>query len=648
MNDIETLANTIRYHNERYFGEGATETPVKDAITDTEYDLLIAQMKELDPNHPVLAEVGAETTYGKKVTHPEIMGSLTKAHYGEEDNDISELLNWRKNVVGDCSTIICMPKIDGLAVRLVYKHGSLVLASTRGNGTEGMDVTDNIKQIQSIPNSLNDFSGEFRGEIHMKKSDFEVLKTKMIEEGKEVPANPRNMAAGTLNQKDPKKTGNHPLHFFCYNIEAEEKNFDSEMDKWLYSAKNLDGKIHYVNMTLHSFNNKEDILKKIQEWEAIRDSLDYGIDGLVFSANDANTIEDLGMKGKCPVAKIAFKFRPQQATTKIEGITWQLGRTGRLTPVAKITPTDLDGSVIDSPTLHNYAQIKKKNISIGATVIIEKAGDIIPQIVRVTEEGSGDIDFPAHCPACDSKPELDEKEVSVWCMNPVCPGKAEFRIIHFLKTLETKDVGPAAVHAMFSHNIINDLPDLYNIDLERLKVLPGYGAKSAKKITKEIESKREIELSVFLDSLGITGLGTTTSKMLADKFETLSRIQSLTPKELTSLEGIADLTAGYICNGLKSFEETIKSLVDTGVVIKDKKKATGNLSGKSFCVTGTLSVGRKEMTAMIEAAGGTVKKSVGKGLDYLVAGEGVGKGKTDKADKYGTKILTENELRSII
>jgi len=577
------------------------------------------------------------------------MGSLSKATYGnDEENDISELLNWRKNVVGNCDSIICMPKIDGLAVRLNYKNGNLTCAATRGNGTIGQNVFDNVKEIKSIPDTLESFSGELRGEIFMKKSDFESQKEEMIENGEEPPANPRNMASGTLNQKDPKKTGKYPLHFFCYNIESEDKSFDSEMDKWLYSAKNLDGKIHYVDMTLHSFNNKEDILKKIQEWEDKRDSLDYGIDGLVFSANDTETIETLGFKGKCPVAKIAFKFRPQQANTKIEGITWQLGRTGRLTPVAKITPTELDGSVIDSPTLHNYAQIKKKNISIGAEVVIEKAGDIIPQIVRVTKEGSGDIDFPVHCPACDGEVKLDEKEVSVWCMNPVCPGKAEFRIVHFLKTLETKDVGPAAVHTMFSYNIIRDLPDLYDIDFEELKTLPGYGAKSARKIIKEIENKREIELPVFLDSLGITGLGTSTSKILADEFETLSRIQSLTPNELTSLEGIADLTAGYICDGLKSFEETIKSLIDIGVVVKDKKKSTGNLSGKTFCVTGTLSIGRKEMAAMIEAAGGTMKSSVGKGLDYLVAGDGVGKGKTDKADKYGTKILTENEVRAMM
>lgn len=641
MNQIETLANNIRYHNELYFNG-------QPAITDAEYDALIAQMKNVDPENAVLAEVGANPTYGKKVTHPEIMGSLSKATYGEKDDDISELLSWRKNVVGDCETAICMPKIDGLAVRLVYEKGNLKLAATRGNGTVGMDVTDNVKEIKSIPNTLYDFSGELRGEIFMKKSDFESAKEEMINKGKEAPANPRNMASGVLNQKDPKKSGKYPLHFFCYNIDAEDKNFNFEIDKWLYSAKNLDGKIHYVDITLDSFSNKERFLNKIQKWENKRDSLDYGIDGLVFSANNTEIIEDLGMNGKCPVAKIAFKFRPAQATTTIEGINWQLGRTGKLTPVAKITPTELDGSVIDSPTLHNYAQIKKKNISIGATVIIEKAGDIIPQIVRVTEEGSGDIDFPTHCPACDSKPELDDKEVSVWCMNPLCPGKVEFRIIHFLKTLETKDVGPAAVHAMFSYNIIRDLPDLYRIDFEKLKTLPGYGAKSARKIIKEIENKKEIELSVFLDSLGITGLGTTTSKMLADEFETLSRIQSLTPNELTSLEGIADLTAGYICDGLKDFKETIKDLIETGVVIKDKKKISGSLSGKTFCITGKLSVGRKEMATLIESAGGTVKSSVGKGLDYLVAGDGVGKGKTDKAEKYGTKILTEDEIRNMM
>jgi len=636
--NIEKLADLIRYHNELYFND-------ESEITDAEYDALITQMKSMDPSNPVLSEVGADPSYGKKVTHPSIMGSLNKASYEDAEENISELVEWRKSIKDN--EIALMPKIDGLAVRLVYDE-KLKLAVTRGNGTVGMDVTDNIKKIKSIPNKIKGFSGELRGEIFMTKSDFEILKKQIIASGEKAPANPRNMASGTVCQKYPKETGKRPLHFFCYDIIIENHSFDSMMDKSIYSEKNLNG-IQFVPMTLNSFSYESCLLKEIKEWETKRDDIDYCIDGLVFSANSTEILENLGYKGKCPVGKVAFKFRPMQTTSIIEGITWQLGRTGRLTPVAQIIPIELDGSMIDSPTLHNYAQIQKKDVSVGATVLIEKAGDIIPQVVRVIKKGTGDIDLPTHCTSCLSDVELDEKGVSLWCKNPLCPGKVEFRIIHYLKTLEIKDVGPATVRTMLDNDIINDLPDLYNIDFAKLSSLPGFGKKSAKRVIEEIENKREIELWMFLDSLGIIGLGTTTSKMIADEYKTINNILRIVDVEkLTRLEGIAEKSANYIITGLANLGGTIDSLFEAGVIVKDKKEVVGSLTGKSFCVTGTLSIKRKEMAELIEAAGGIIKSSVSKGLDYLVAGENVGAGKTNKAEKYGTIVISEDEVRAMM
>ena len=639
--DVEELADLIRYHNELYFNDDAE-------ITDAEFDILIAQMKDVGPDHEVLSEVGADPTYGKKVTHPALMGSLDKATYDEDEiYGISELIAWVVKVAAK-GIVICVPKIDGLAVRLVYKKGKLILAATRGNGTVGQDVTDNVKNIESIPNEIPDFSGELRGEIYMKKSDFKALRDKMIEDGKKVPANPRNMASGTLNQKDPKKTARHPLYFFCYDITLDNgESFSSEDYKWEYTNKRLPG-IEFVDLTILNNTRKESLLEQINRWEKDRDSLDYNIDGLVFLINDVALMDELGYKGRCPVGKIAFKFRPVQAEAIIEDIVWQLGRTGRLTPVAQISKTLLDGSTIDSPTLHNYAQIIKKGISIGSRVIIEKAGDIIPQVVRVVKKKGSDINLPLHCPACLDDVELDEKKVSLWCINPACPGRAEFSVIHYLKTLEVRDVGPATVHTMLQHDIITDLASLYNIDYNKLSMLPGFGKKSARKVVTEIFEKIEVELSVFLDSLGIHGLGTTTSKIIADKYEELSVIRDIKKDEFKKIDGIGPIISHSIESGLHKLEETIDNLIAAGVVIKDKKKVTGSMTGMTFCVTGTLSVGRKDMHALIEAAGGTIKSSVGKGLDYLVAGDGVGAGKTGKAEKWGTKVIDENEVRSMM
>jgi DNA ligase (NAD+) len=631
------LAYLIRHHSELYFNGEAV-------ITDAEFDGMVAEMKAINPDHEVLAEVGAEPTYGKKITHPSIMGSLSKATYGDDD-DINDLISWRNEVAIDDEGFICMPKIDGLAVRLVYEDRKLVLAATRGNGTVGQDVTDNVKHIKSIPNRIPISPRvELRGEIYMTNSVFESFKEDMEAKGEKVPANPRNMASGVLNQKDPKKSAKAPLNFFCYDVDVEGHSFESEMNKYLYIENELP-EIEYVPMTFDSFDSKKRMMWKINEWEEKRADLNYNIDGLVFSLNNVDSLEELGYKGKCPVGKVAFKFRPVQAGSEILDIDWQLGRTGKLTPVAKIVPTMVDGSTIDSPTLHNYAQIIEKKVSIGAKVIIEKAGDIIPQVVQVTEEGTGNINEPKICPACLD--DVHNDGTTIWCKNWKCPGKMEHRVIHYLKTLEIMDVGPATVHDMFVSGMVSDLPDLYKLDFEKLCLLEGYGKRSARKIVKAIYDKKEIELATFLEALGVDGLGKTTSKAIANEYMSLENVLRVYPDKLEKIEGIGEKTAQSITDGLVLLGGTIDELLVLGVKPKPVEKIEGNLTGKTFCVTGTLSVGRKEMQAEIEAHGGVIKSSVSKSLDYLVAGEGVGRGKTDKADKYGTTIISEEELRAM-
>jgi len=645
---MEELADDIRYHSDKYFNDEAE-------ITDAEFDILVKNMKSRNPEHPVLAEVGADPSYGKKVAHDEIMGSLDKVSYDNEEDDTIEELNTWIDTYGPVVTVT--PKIDGLAVRLVYDKGRLVQAATRGNGSIGQDVTDNVLIIKSIPSEIEyDDYVEIRGEIYMKKSVFKTYRQEMIDTGERVPANPRNAASGILNQKDPKKTARCPLHFFAYDVRGLEEGWaETEIDAST-AFNDLIPEIDYVPTDLIKISKGR--MVAIKKWESDRETIDYMIDGLVFSANEFSVQKKHGYKGRCPVAKIAFKFRPEQTSTELIDIVWQLGRTGRLTPVAQLEPIELAGTMIDSPTLHNYNQIKEKDICIGDTVLIEKAGEIIPQVVRVTKKGIEDpevrkdnsvINYPEICPSCHQTTVLDDGKVSVWCRNPACPGQAEFRIIHFLKTIEVDGVGPGIVSKLIESGAIETIPDLFELEMADISTLPGMGMSSAKKTIDAINDKRNVDLATFLDALGIDGLGTTTSKILAKEFKTLKNVLDTPAYKLEALEGIGPKTSSSIYNGLVLLGGMIDELATDHMTIDEVEEVTtGSLIGKSFCITGTLSVGRKEMAAEIEAAGGEVKSSVGKGLDYLVAGDKTGKGKTDKAAKYGVTVIDEDTVREMM
>lgn len=648
---IEELADLIRYHSDKYFNDEAE-------ITDAEFDQLVKEMKEADPEHPVLAEVGATPSYGKKIAHDKIMGSLNKISYDNEEEDtIRELYKWTQEKSGPTGVLVVAPKMDGLAVRLVYNDGNFIQAATRGDGTIGQDVTDNVREIKSIPQKIS-YKGflEVRGEIYMKRSVFQKFCEKMISEGaKKLPANPRNAASGILNQKDPKETGKQPLHFYGYSVDALETFGDSEVTV-SNNFETLVPELEYVPVQAIT-NNYDELLSTIKAWESKRESLDYQIDGLVFSVNDLNLQKKMGYKGKYPVGKVAFKFRPEQKTTTLLDITWQLGRTGRLTPVAQLEPVELAGTTVDSPTLHNYAQVIAKGICIDDELLIEKAGEIIPQVVRVVKEGSvkGEdrkhksvINYPEVCPSCYEPTELDNNKVNVWCTNPACPGQAEHRMTHFLKTIEVDGVGPGIVNKLLENGVVSSIPDLFNLKASEIAKLEGMGNSSANNVVDAINARRKIPLAVFLDALGIHGLGTSTSKAIAKEFKNIEEVMEIDYVCFIELEGIAEKTAKSIRNGLDRLEKMIDDIKAAGVEIVPVEEITGGLSGKSFCITGTLSVGRKEMAKLIESKGGVVKSSVSKGLDYLVAGDDVGKSKTDKAAKYGTEVIDEATVRKMM
>jgi len=642
---IPELAGTIQYHANLYYNKQNGKLK-DDAITDAEYDAMVDELKTLiselervDPSAPeigqgkeVLNNIGAVPSYGRKVTHSQKMGSLEKA------TTVAEIQAWYKKYATNGGKIVVMPKVDGCASRLDYSDGPLVEAATRGDGTVGQDVTDNVRATKSIPKSIgNGKTVEVRAEVIMARSVFRRLIASGVK-----GANPRNLGTGSLMAQDPQETASRDLSILAYDVVGAPR-FKTESEKRAWMVTNLNG-IPLADMQVIDIEQFEALAL---EWEAKRPNLDYEIDGLVVSLDSIDDQEEAGWteSGKCPLGKIAFKFKPEQKTAKVLGIDWQVGRTGKLTPMARIEPTLLAGSTIRNITLYNANNVVILEIAVGDEVLIEKGGDIIPQVVRVTSRPA-DRDsnvFVTECPSCGGKVFADDQKVNLWCENVSCPAQLERRVLHWIKTLDILGVGAGIVGELCSQGFVKDVPDLYFLTEEQLVSATG-GKSSAQKAQKAILEKSDIPLAVFLDALGIDGLGTTTSKEVAKKYGTLGDVLHATVDELDAMPDIGPLTAKKIVDGLAAFLEMIDRLVKVldvqSVVVK-----SGPLSGMSFVLTGAMSKPRKEIEAAIEAAGGENKSSVGKGVTYLVQADPTStSGKTEKAKKVGTQVISEDRL----
>jgi len=624
MNDrIQELAELIRYHSDLYYNQGKPE------LSDAEFDALISEMKRLDPENPCLSEIGANP-YGKKIKHATLMGSLNKA------TSFEEIQKWHKELGG--GRILVAPKIDGLAIKLVFKNGKLIQAATRGDGETGQDVTDNVRQIKAIPPDLgNDFTGELRGEIYMRKSVWEKLGD---------AANPRNAAAGSLLQKDPKITGERSLDFYCYDAifgDPSQTMFATEFAKLTFIGS-CTGICVVPFVTFESTDVS--LQASLLDWEKVqRAKLDYEIDGMVISLDSLGLQEEAGWSGKCPKGKVAFKFKPEQKPAEIVRVDWFVGRLGKITPVAVITPTRLAGTTVTNVTLHNLANVRALNLHIGDKVLVEKAGEIIPQLVRVLEPTKSthpeDV-VPVVCPVCKGEVKPDDRNVSLWCQNDACPAKLVRKVLHYLESLSVLGVGEGIVQKLCLSGMVKTLADLYYMDQSALVGLLG-GQRSAEKVYLAIMEKNEIDLAVFLDALGIDGLGTSTSKQMAKQYKTLDACLSQNVSSLMNMEGIGFTTATKIVEGLEGMKTEIAAL-RAAIDIKEVETKTGLLAGHSFCLTGAMSRVRSVIEKEIEAAGGEIK-SCGRGLEFLVqADPSSTSSKSEKAKKLGIKIISEDEL----
>jgi DNA ligase (NAD+) len=658
---LRELINDYRYQyavlDESIMSEAAADS-LKHELTEleTQYPELIT------PDSPSQRVAGQPLPAFQSVTHTQRMLSL---------NDVfneSELQAWadriRKLLPEGVLEYFMDIKMDGLACALVYEDGLLARAVTRGDGFTGEDVTMNVRTIDSVPLRLRAAKGyeqflrgqtEIRGEIVMYKQDFAALNTEREKLGQPLFANPRNTAAGTIRQLDPKLVADRKLHFRAYDLLRENAG-DVPTNTYAYQAVRALGIIANKNpMVTDSVTS---IMDFVHEWEDKRHELPFNTDGLVIKVNDRQLFARLGVVGKAPRGAVAFKYPAEQSTTKVKDIFLSIGRTGAATPVAMLEPVVVAGSTVQMATLHNESEIQRKDIRVGDTVIVHKAGDIIPEIVeslKPLRDGSEKaFQMPTHCPDCNTKLVKLKAEDAVWrCPNEGCPSRSWKRIEHFASkgALDIEGLGEKNVIALINAGLAHDPADIYVLTKEDLLALDRFAEVSATKLVASIQTKKEPPLSRFVYGLGIRHVGAQTAVDLANHFKTLQAISRATIDELSEVEGIgevvAESTVEWFAEPLN--QKLLQKFEDNGVQVQKVAHVGGPLSGKKFVVTGSLeSMSREQAAERIRALGGTFQSSLGKDTDYLVVGQNVGASKLKKAATYGTAQLTEQQFIELL
>ena len=636
-------------------------------IKDYDYDMMMKELEGLEKEYPELKTPdsptgrvsGEPTKKFEVVTHEVPMLSLSNSYNFDELIDFDTRI---KNLIsGQKYEYVCELKFDGLAVSLVYEKGILVRGATRGDGTKGDDVTKNLKTIRSIPlkiksDTFKNF--EVRGEVFIKKDDFEKINAEQEIRGEKLFANARNTAAGTLKLKDNKEVASRPLNIFVYYFRTNDNPLSSHYEN-LQTLKSLKFPVNNFTKKVSSI---EEVKKFCDEIEEKRDALPYEIDGVVVKINSLSQQDTLGSVAKSPRWAIAYKFKAKQQITKIKDITLQVGRIGTITPVAELVPVLLAGSTISRATLHNFDEIRKKEIKVGANVKIEKGGDVIPKVVEVIKDNDfsklKDFVIPDKCPVCNSKLMKPEEEVNYYCMNYFCPAQIQGRIEHFVQrdAMEIEGLGTSIIENFLKNNFIKDFTDLYNLGnrKEELIALERFGEKSINNILTAIEESKKKPFEKVLFALGIRHIGEKTAKIIAKHFGSVEKLSKATIEEISAVHEVGPKIAASI----KAFFEDdasnilIEKLQKAGLNFKidesKKVKFNGNFKGKTFVLTGTLEkYTRDKASQIIEEFGGKVSSSVSKKTDYVLAGEEAGS-KLDKANKLGVKIISEIEFEKMI
>ncbi|MFC0189971.1 NAD-dependent DNA ligase LigA [Fictibacillus aquaticus] len=634
----------------------------KPTVPDSEWDSLMKELIELENNHPDLYDEHSPTVrvggqvldFFEKVQHNVPMLSLGNAF---NEQDLRDFDRRAAEGAGGKVSYVAELKIDGLAVSLLYENGKFVRGATRGDGTTGEDITNNLKTIRSIPFRLKDsVKLEVRGEAFMPKKSFQKLNETRQEQGLELFANPRNAAAGSLRQLDPKIAASRNLDIFVYGAgQMEGHSVDSHSESLDY-LRHLGFK---TNPEWKKCADIDEVIEFVQSWGEKRPDLPYEIDGIVIKVDSLHQQEELGFTAKSPRWAIAYKFPAEEVVTKLEGIELNVGRTGVVTPTALLQPVVVAGTTVKRASLHNEDLIREKDIKIGDYVVVKKAGDIIPEVVNViVERRTGDEqDFamPTHCPECDSELERLDGEVALRCLNPQCPAQIREGLIHFVSrnAMNIDGLGEKVISQLFKEKLIEDVADLYALERERLLQLERMGEKSVDNLLDAIEKSKENSLEKLLFGLGIRHVGAKAAKTIAQKFETMDALMNASRDELLAIDEIGDKMAESVELYFSKPEvaELVSELRDHGVNMEYKgpklvkaEDIDSIFAGKTVVLTGKLSIlTRNEAKEKLERLGAKVTGSVSKNTDMLIAGEDAGS-KLEKAQSLGVPVMSEQEL----
>lgn len=658
----EALRQAIHYHNHRYHVLDDPE------ISDAEFDRMMQELIDLETAYPALADPGSPTarvgapplSKFATVRHSVPMLSLDNAF---NDADVIEFDARVKRLldIPDEVLYVTEPKMDGVAVELVYEDSRLVMASTRGDGITGEVITENARTIRSLPLILSDRSSgdiprriEVRGEVFIDVGGFQQLNTERAAEGLPVFANPRNAAAGSLRQLDSQVTARRPLKFFVYGIGNVDGLRVYSHGELLLALKQLG---FPVNPLVRNGLRLKAVLNRFHELERIRHELPYAIDGMVIKVDRIEFQQRLGDKARAPRWAIAYKFAAVQETTKVLDIDIQVGRTGALTPVARLEPVAIGGVTVSNATLHNEDEVRRKDVRIGDTVLVQRAGDVIPEVVKVIASlRTGNelpFDMPRTCPICGAEAKRIPGEAVTRCINVNCPAQIKGKIRHFAakSAFDIDGLGSKLIHQLVDRQLIRSYADIFHLDEAVLSQLDRMGPKSAGNLVKAIQASRRLPLSRFLYALGIRHVGENTAEILARQFKTLDRLTAASTEELARIDGIGLEIAGAVRHFFdqKENQEAVQRLLKSGVsLIMTDDPASGRLVGKTFVLTGTLaSMTRIEAKARIEAAGGRVAGTISRQTDYLVVGSNPGS-KLAKAKTLGIEIIDESDLQNLL
>lgn len=663
-NEIEKLVKDLNYHCYRYY---VLDSPL---ISDKEYDRLYFRLKRLEEQYGLVLpdsptqRVGAPPLdkFGK-VKHTEPMLSLDNAFSWEDmeefDKRIKRLLKPDEDI-----EYTVEPKYDGLAIELTYRNGLLYKASTRGDGHEGEDVTRNIRTIKSVPMKIGPVSAvpeeiDIRGEVYMDISEFEKLNEERERKGEPSFANPRNAAAGSVRQLDSSITASRRLHLACYGVgSAKGADFRSQFEfiQWLKKAR------FPVPAVVKELKGIDKVIQTVREIGDKRKDFSFETDGAVIKVNDFRLQKQLGMKTREPRWAIAYKFAAHQGTTKILDIQGSVGRTGVITPFAIFEPVRIGGVTVSRSTLHNWDEMKRKDIKIGDTVVVERAGDVIPHVMSVIKEKrtgrEKPFPVPERCPACGSKVVREQGEVAARCVGLNCPAQVQERIIHFASrgAMDIEGLGEKNVELLYSKGLINHFVDIFKLKKDDLLKLPRFAEKSSQNLIDAIEKSKHPTLSRFIYALGILHVGEYASKLLAGNFEKLEDLYHIKPDDILQIRQIGDKIAASVSDfftdnkNLHTLDELKKlglRIVNPDFAGKSRGRETKPLDGLTFVITGTLPKPRNEVEELVESLGGHAASSVSKSTDYVLVGENPGS-KLEKAKDLGIKTISYEDLLMLI